>query len=149
MLSRGKTVTIEIRGRTGSVSYDWQKDEANEPFANVATRGKTVNRVYEKLGGDGNELCHTIRPRDSQGNEPSTNHSDGDEEYNSRLHAHRRLIDFSLLLQARLQRACVPLIGIYHAINWRGRARSGRYLSFGNVEPLRNVRWICNRLLNV
>jgi hypothetical protein len=114
----------------------------------VATRSKTINGVYEKLGGDSNELSRTISPRDSQGNELSTNHSDDNEEYDSRLHTHRRLLNFDILLQARLQRACVPLIRIYHAISWRERARSGS-LSFRNVEPLGNVRWICNRLLNV
>ncbi len=134
------TVTVEVRWRTRSVSDDRQKDEANKPFANVATRSKAINGVYEKLGGDTNELFRTIRPQDSQGNEPSTYHSDDNEEYDSRMQAHLRLLDF--FLQARFQRACVPLI--------RRRARSGRYLfSFRNVEPLGNVRRIWNRVLNV
>ena len=115
------------------------------------TQSKTINGVYEKPGGDRNQLCRTIRTRDSQGNEPSTNHSDDNEEYDRRQSAHLWLIDF-FLLGARFQRARVQLIGIHHTNSWRGRARSRRYLLFNAcacVELLGYVRWICNRPLNV
>jgi hypothetical protein len=41
---------------TSRVSYDWQKDEANELLANVSARSDAVNGINEKFSRDSNSL---------------------------------------------------------------------------------------------